>query len=144
VLTASIIKPMSKPRARNWFETWEPVGQGRTLAGPVGKRVRIGLEEGSQWEKGGPQPGNSRHSETSVCFYQTIRCNIPEDILLHTRRRENLKFQPGCTKVLRVQDINNETSVALFRPASPDYTCFPNAFLDILHTLLALICIYCM
>jgi hypothetical protein len=29
-------------------------------------------------------------SETSVNFYQTTRCNIPEDSRLHTRRRENL------------------------------------------------------
>jgi hypothetical protein len=29
--------------------------------------------------------------ETSVTFYQTTRCNIPEDSHLHTRRRENLK-----------------------------------------------------
>jgi hypothetical protein len=30
-------------------------------------------------------------SETSANFYQTTRRNIPEDIHLHTRRRENLK-----------------------------------------------------
>jgi hypothetical protein len=30
-------------------------------------------------------------SETTVNFYQTTRCNIPEDSHLHTRRRENLK-----------------------------------------------------
>jgi hypothetical protein len=30
-------------------------------------------------------------SETSVNFYQTTRCNNPEDSNLHTRRRENLK-----------------------------------------------------
>jgi hypothetical protein len=30
-------------------------------------------------------------SETSVNFYQTTRCNIPEDRHLHTRCRENLK-----------------------------------------------------
>jgi hypothetical protein len=30
-------------------------------------------------------------SETSVNFYQTTRCNIPEDRHLLTRRRENLK-----------------------------------------------------
>jgi hypothetical protein len=30
-------------------------------------------------------------SETSVKFYQTTRRNNPEDIHLHTRRRENLK-----------------------------------------------------
>jgi hypothetical protein len=29
--------------------------------------------------------------ETSVYFYETTRRNIPEDSLLHTRRRENLK-----------------------------------------------------
>jgi hypothetical protein len=34
VLAASIIRAMSEPRAMNWFETWEPVGQGRTLARP--------------------------------------------------------------------------------------------------------------
>jgi hypothetical protein len=30
-------------------------------------------------------------SETPVNFYETIRCNNPEDSQLHTRRRENLK-----------------------------------------------------
>jgi hypothetical protein len=30
-------------------------------------------------------------SETSVNFYQTARCNIPEYSHFHTRRRENLK-----------------------------------------------------
>jgi hypothetical protein len=30
-------------------------------------------------------------SETSVSFYQTIRRNVPEDVHLHTCRRENLK-----------------------------------------------------
>jgi hypothetical protein len=32
-------------------------------------------------------------SETSVNFYQTTSCYNPEDSHLHTRRRENLKFQ---------------------------------------------------
>jgi hypothetical protein len=31
-------------------------------------------------------------SETSVNFYETTQCNIPEGYHLHTRRRENLKF----------------------------------------------------
>jgi hypothetical protein len=31
--------------------------------------------------------------KTSVNFYQTIRRNNPEDSHLHTRRRENLKYQ---------------------------------------------------
>jgi hypothetical protein len=31
-------------------------------------------------------------SETSENFYQTTRRNIPEDIYLHTRRSEKLKF----------------------------------------------------
>jgi hypothetical protein len=30
-------------------------------------------------------------SEILVNFYQTTRCNNPEDSHLHTRRRENLK-----------------------------------------------------
>jgi hypothetical protein len=30
-------------------------------------------------------------SKTSVNFYKTTRCNIPEDSHLHTRRHENLK-----------------------------------------------------
>jgi hypothetical protein len=34
-------------------------------------------------------------SETSVNFYETTRRNIPEDILIHTCRRENLK-SPSC------------------------------------------------
>jgi hypothetical protein len=32
-------------------------------------------------------------SETSVNFCHTARRNIPEDSHLHTRRRENMKFQ---------------------------------------------------
>jgi hypothetical protein len=32
-------------------------------------------------------------SETSVKFYQTTRCNSPEESNLPTRRRDNLKFQ---------------------------------------------------
>jgi hypothetical protein len=45
LLPASIIREMSKPRARTRFEIRQPVGQARTLAGPMGKKVRIG----SQW-----------------------------------------------------------------------------------------------
>jgi hypothetical protein len=30
-------------------------------------------------------------SEAPVNFYQTTRCNIPEDSYIHTCRRENLK-----------------------------------------------------
>jgi hypothetical protein len=37
-------------------------------------------------------------SETSVHFYHTTRRNIPEDIQLHTRRRENLKSHPITAK----------------------------------------------
>jgi hypothetical protein len=33
----------------------------------------------------------ARTSETSVNFYEIIQRNNPEDIHLHTRRRENLK-----------------------------------------------------
>jgi hypothetical protein len=33
-----------------------------------------------------------QRDETLVKFYQTIRCNNPEDSHLHTRRPENLKF----------------------------------------------------
>jgi hypothetical protein len=39
-------------------------------------------------------------SETSANFYQTTRCNNPEDSHLHTRRREKLKSHvpiPICT-----------------------------------------------
>jgi hypothetical protein len=43
VLAASIIGTMSTPRPRNWFQIWEQVGRGRTLAGAVVKMVRIGL-----------------------------------------------------------------------------------------------------
>jgi hypothetical protein len=32
-----------------------------------------------------------RISETSVCYNETTRRNIPEEFSLHTRRRENLK-----------------------------------------------------
>jgi hypothetical protein len=32
--------------------------------------------------------------ETSVYFYQTTQCNIPEDNHLHIRRRESLKSHP--------------------------------------------------
>jgi hypothetical protein len=31
-------------------------------------------------------------AEMSVSFYQTTRRSIPEDILLHTRRRDNAKY----------------------------------------------------
>jgi hypothetical protein len=31
-------------------------------------------------------------SETSVSFYKTTRCNIPEGSHLHIRRRKNLKY----------------------------------------------------
>jgi hypothetical protein len=37
-------------------------------------------------------------SETSVNFYQTTLCNIPEDSHLHTRRRENLKSHHAKTQ----------------------------------------------
>jgi hypothetical protein len=53
VLAASIIRVMSKPRARNRFQIWEPVGQGRTLAGQVGNEVSIGWGQESQQEEGG-------------------------------------------------------------------------------------------
>jgi hypothetical protein len=36
---------------------------------------------------------SSSYSETSVNVYETTRHNIPEDSLLHTRSRENLKSQ---------------------------------------------------
>jgi hypothetical protein len=37
----------------------------------------------------------SVHSpETAICFHETTRRWIPESCHLHTRRRENLKFQP--------------------------------------------------
>jgi hypothetical protein len=40
-------------------------------------------------------------SKTSVNFYQTTRRNIPEDIHVHTRRRENLKsHQHECLHYL--------------------------------------------
>jgi hypothetical protein len=48
VLAASIIKVMSKLCARNRFEIYEPVSQGRTLTRPVGNKVRIGQEQGNQ------------------------------------------------------------------------------------------------
>jgi hypothetical protein len=39
-------------------------------------------------------------SETPVSFYETTRRNIPQDIHLHTRRRENLK-SPTVVYLLR-------------------------------------------
>jgi hypothetical protein len=42
VLAASIIRAISKPLARKRFEKKEPLSQGRILAEPVGKKVRIG------------------------------------------------------------------------------------------------------
>jgi hypothetical protein len=33
----------------------------------------------------------AKTSETSINFYETTRCNTPEDSHLHTHRRENLK-----------------------------------------------------
>jgi hypothetical protein len=35
--------------------------------------------------------------ETSVNFYQTTRCNIPEDSYINIRRRENLKSHLGIS-----------------------------------------------
>jgi hypothetical protein len=35
----------------------------------------------------------ARTSETSVNFYQTTRRNNPDDVHIHTHRRENLKTQ---------------------------------------------------
>jgi hypothetical protein len=35
----------------------------------------------------------ARTSEISANFYQTTRCNIPEDSHFHALCRENLKFQ---------------------------------------------------
>jgi hypothetical protein len=57
---------MSKPHVRNQFDTWEPVRRGRTLTRLVGKRARIRRGHGSQWEKGGPQPGQKVGRETGV------------------------------------------------------------------------------
>jgi hypothetical protein len=34
-------------------------------------------------------------SETSVNFYETTRCSIPEDSQLYTRRLQNLKSDNG-------------------------------------------------
>jgi hypothetical protein len=39
---------MSKLHARSRFEIWKPIGQGRTLSGPAGKKVRIGRGQGSR------------------------------------------------------------------------------------------------
>jgi hypothetical protein len=39
-------------------------------------------------------------SEMSFSIYQTTRRNIPEDIHLHNRRRENLKSREVCSELL--------------------------------------------
>jgi hypothetical protein len=47
-------------------------------------------------------------SETSVSIYHTTRCNIPEDIHLHIRRRENLKSHTihlDCCYILCTREI---------------------------------------
>jgi hypothetical protein len=49
-------------------------------------------------------------SETSVNFYQTTRRNIPEDIHLRTRCRENLKF---CLTLQLLQALQIVPLVAL-------------------------------
>jgi hypothetical protein len=36
-------------------------------------------------------------TEKPVNFYQTTRCNNPEDSHLHTHRRENTKSHSSCT-----------------------------------------------
>jgi hypothetical protein len=46
----------------------------------------------------------ARTSETSVNFYQTTRCNNPEDSHLHTHRRENLKSY-DIIKVIRQHPV---------------------------------------
>jgi hypothetical protein len=48
VLTTSIIRTMSKQCTRNWIKIQELVGQGRTLAKPMGKGV--GGSSDDQWE----------------------------------------------------------------------------------------------
>jgi hypothetical protein len=40
--------------------------------------------------------------ETSVSFYETAPCNVPEDSHLHTRRYKNLKSLVGLMFVLGV------------------------------------------
>jgi hypothetical protein len=42
----------------------------------------------------------ARTSETSLNFYQTKRCNIPEDSRLHPSRRENLKSHLAEGKII--------------------------------------------
>jgi hypothetical protein len=42
VLAAFIIRAVSKPCTRNWFEIYEPVSQGRTMARAVGNKMSIG------------------------------------------------------------------------------------------------------
>jgi hypothetical protein len=42
-------------------------------------------------------------SETSINFYQTTWCNIPEDSHLHTHCCENLKYQQKCEIYLHIR-----------------------------------------
>jgi hypothetical protein len=48
VCTASIIKPVTKPHAKNQVEMSKLVGQSGILAGRIGKGVRKESKEGSQ------------------------------------------------------------------------------------------------
>jgi hypothetical protein len=41
-------------------------------------------------------------SKTSVSIYQSTQRNIPEDSLIHTRCRENLKSHHDCVLVTRL------------------------------------------
>jgi hypothetical protein len=66
---------MRKQRARKRFEIWELVGQGRNLAGPVGKRVRIGRGPRNQLEKGEPQPGQKMCLHLKLYAYRNTVTN---------------------------------------------------------------------
>jgi hypothetical protein len=117
VPAASIIRTMSKPRARNRFEMgtgWTRQNLGRTNGEEDEDQVRarepMGEGRTTAWPKGGdkslpylkpiprarlthrPDDEAASTSETSVNFCETTRRSIPEDSYLHARRRENLKF----------------------------------------------------
>jgi hypothetical protein len=62
-------------------------------------------------------------SETLVNFYQTARCNNPEDSNLHTRRRENLKSHVTIQQPQFVQLTVKVTIVELLLDELATLTC---------------------
>jgi hypothetical protein len=67
-----------------------------------------------------------RSTETSVYFYETIRCHILEGCSLHTHRRENLKSHSlwsGWVRAGRLTFYSRKTKKPSTYPSSPGRFC---------------------